>query len=64
MDVHAAGITSMYTATPKGAEKIFPFDLLPRHHPGEGMGVSERGLAQRITALKSFSPRHIHEQKI
>ena len=51
-------------ATRQGAEKIFPFDLLPRIIPAKEWEYLERGLAQRITALNLFLHDIYHEQKI
>ena len=54
----------MFMATRAGAEKIFPFDLLPRIIPAKEWEYLERGLAQRITALNLFLHDIYHEQKI
>ena len=54
----------MSMAIPQGAEKIFPFDLLPRIIPAKEWEYLERGLAQRITALNLFLHDIYHEQKI
>jgi uncharacterized circularly permuted ATP-grasp superfamily protein len=48
----------------QGAEKIFPFDLLPRIIPAKEWEFLQRGLAQRITALNLFLHDIYHEQKI
>jgi uncharacterized circularly permuted ATP-grasp superfamily protein len=48
----------------QGAEKIFPFDLLPRIIPATEWEYLERGLTQRITALNLFLHDIYHEQKI
>src|SRR5271170_717232 len=44
------GITFNVYGDAQGAEKIFPFDLLPRIIPSKEWEQIERGLAQRITA--------------
>ena len=58
------GITFNVYGDSAGAEKIFPFDLLPRVIPSKEWEMLERGLAQRITALNLFLHDIYHEQKI
>jgi uncharacterized circularly permuted ATP-grasp superfamily protein len=58
------GITFNVYGDAAGAEKIFPFDLLPRIIPANEWELLERGLAQRITALNLFLHDIYHEQKI
>lgn len=58
------GITFNVYGDSAGAEKIFPFDLLPRIIPASEWEKLERGLAQRITALNLFLHDVYHEQKI
>ena len=58
------GITFNVYGDSAGAEKIFPFDLLPRFIPAKEWKTLERGLAQRITALNLFLHDIYHEQKI
>ena len=58
------GITFNVYGDAQGAEKIFPFDLLPRIIPATEWEFLERGLAQRITALNLFLHDIYHEQKI
>ncbi|HEV2320136.1 MAG TPA: circularly permuted type 2 ATP-grasp protein, partial [Verrucomicrobiae bacterium] len=58
------GITFNVYGDAAGAEKIFPFDLLPRIIPAAEWEYLERGLAQRITALNLFVHDIYHEQKI
>ncbi len=58
------GITFNVYGDSAGAEKIFPFDLLPRIIPAGEWKMLERGLAQRITALNLFLHDIYHEQKI
>ena len=48
------GITFNVYGDAQGAEKIFPFDLLPRIIPATEWEFLERGLTQRITALNLF----------
>jgi uncharacterized circularly permuted ATP-grasp superfamily protein len=58
------GITFNVYGDAAGAEKIFPFDLLPRIIPAKEWEQIERGLKQRITALNLFLHDIYHEQKI
>jgi len=58
------GVTFNVYGDAQGAEKIFPFDLLPRIIPAKEWELLERGLTQRITALNLFLHDIYHEQKI
>ena len=58
------GVTFNVYGDSQGAEKIFPFDLLPRIIPAKEWEHLERGLAQRITALNLFLHDIYHDQKI
>ncbi|HVU08513.1 MAG TPA: circularly permuted type 2 ATP-grasp protein [Verrucomicrobiae bacterium] len=58
------GVTFNVYGDARGAEKIFPFDLIPRVIPAKEWEHIERGLAQRITALNLFLHDIYHEQKI
>ena len=58
------GITFNVYGDAAGAEKIFPFDMIPRIIPAKEWEYLERGLAQRITALNLFLHDIYHEQKI
>jgi len=58
------GVTFNVYGDAAGAEKIFPFDLLPRIIPASEWEFVERGLTQRITALNLFLHDIYHEQKI
>jgi uncharacterized circularly permuted ATP-grasp superfamily protein len=58
------GITFNVYGNSQGAERIFPFDLVPRVIPSSEWQLIERGLAQRITALNLFLHDIYHEQKI
>src|SRR5580658_706372 len=58
------GITFNVYGDAAGAEKIFPFDLLPRIIPPDEWAHIERGLTQRIQALNLFLHDIYHEQKI
>ena len=58
------GVTFNVYGDAAGAEKIFPFDLLPRIIPAKDWEHLERGLTQRITALNLFLQDIYHEQRI
>jgi uncharacterized circularly permuted ATP-grasp superfamily protein len=58
------GVTFNVYGDEQGAEKIFPFDMLPRIIPAKEWEFLERGLAQRITALNLFLHDIYHEQRI
>ena len=58
------GVTFNVYGDARGAEKIFPFDLVPRIIPASEWAYIERGLVQRITALNLFLHDIYHEQKI
>src|SRR5215467_9325137 len=58
------GITFNVYGDSKGAERIFPFDLVPRIIPACEWEQLERGLIQRITALNLFLHDIYHEQRI
>jgi uncharacterized circularly permuted ATP-grasp superfamily protein len=47
-----------------GAEKIFPFDMIPRIIPAAEWALLERGLAQRARALNLFIHDVYHAQRI
>jgi uncharacterized circularly permuted ATP-grasp superfamily protein len=58
------GITFTVYSDPRGVEKTFPFDLVPRIIPADEWDVIERGLIQRITALNLFCQDIYHQQRI
>jgi uncharacterized circularly permuted ATP-grasp superfamily protein len=58
------GITFNVYGDSAGAERIFPFDLIPRIVPAEEWSAIERGLKQRVQALNAFIDDIYHEQKI
>jgi uncharacterized circularly permuted ATP-grasp superfamily protein len=58
------GVTFTVYGDDQGTERIFPFDLMPRIIPQQGMGAVEAGLIQRITALNLFLNDVYHGQKI
>ena len=58
------GITFNVYGDARGAERIFPFDLVPRIIPAAEWERLEAGLVQRITALNRFLHDIYHEQHI
>src|SRR3954471_12272603 len=58
------GVTFNVYGDSRGAERIFPFDLMPRIIPAKEWELLERGLIQRITALNLFLHDIYHEQRI
>lgn len=58
------GITFTVYNDPRGVEKTFPFDLVPRIIPANEWDIIERGLTQRITALNLFCRDVYHDQRI
>jgi uncharacterized circularly permuted ATP-grasp superfamily protein len=58
------GVTFNVYGDSDGAERIFPFDLIPRIVRAEEWGWIERGLKQRIHALNEFIDDIYHDQKI
>lgn len=58
------GVTFNVYGDARGAERIFPFDLVPRIIPAKEWELLERGLTQRITALNLFLHDIYHHQRI
>jgi uncharacterized circularly permuted ATP-grasp superfamily protein len=58
------GITFNVYGDTAGAERIFPFDLIPRIIPAAEWDHIERGLQQRVHALNCFIDDIYHDQKI
>jgi uncharacterized circularly permuted ATP-grasp superfamily protein len=58
------GITFNVYGGEEAAERIFPFDILPRIVPGDEWATVEKGLQQRIHALNLFIDDIYHDQKI
>src|SRR5205807_132755 len=58
------GVTFSVYADEKGAEKIFPFCLLPRIVSASDWAHLERGLIQRVLALQAFLDDVYGEQRI
>src|SRR5471032_3069282 len=58
------GVTFNVYGDSQGAERIFPFDLVPRIIPAGEWEHIEAGLVQRITALNLFLHDIYHGQNI
>ena len=58
------GITFAVYGNEAGAEKIFPFDIIPRIVDGKEWQRVEAGLKQRIFALNAFIDDIYHDKKI
>jgi uncharacterized circularly permuted ATP-grasp superfamily protein len=58
------GITFNVYGHEAGAEKILPFDLVPRIVPAEDWAVLEKGLIQRTRALNLFIDDIYHRRRI
>jgi uncharacterized circularly permuted ATP-grasp superfamily protein len=58
------GITFAVYGSDEGAEKIFPFDIIPRIVEGEEWNRIESGLRQRIFALNAFLDDIYNERRI
>jgi uncharacterized circularly permuted ATP-grasp superfamily protein len=61
---HRLGITFAVNGDSGGAERLIPFDLIPRIIPAGEWEVLERGLVQRVAALNAFLGDIYHEQRI
>jgi uncharacterized circularly permuted ATP-grasp superfamily protein len=58
------GITFNVYGSDDGADKIFPFDIVPRILEAEEWNVIERGVKQRIVALNAFIADIYGKQRI
>ena len=58
------GITFNVYGDEAGAERIFPFDIVPRIVEASDWSFIERGLKQRVQALNYFIDDIYHDQKI
>jgi uncharacterized circularly permuted ATP-grasp superfamily protein len=58
------GVTFSVYSDARGAEKIFPFDLLPRLVAAADWADLEAGLVQRVAALEAFLDDVYGEQRI
>jgi uncharacterized circularly permuted ATP-grasp superfamily protein len=61
---HRVGITFTVYGEDASAERLIPFDLIPRILPAEDWRLLARGLAQRVKALNFFLHDIYHEQSI
>jgi uncharacterized circularly permuted ATP-grasp superfamily protein len=61
---HRVGITFAVYGQDEGAERLIPFDIVPRVLPLEEWMRLERGLKQRVSALNAFIHDIYHEQQI
>ena len=58
------GITFNVYGDQEGAERLIPFDLIPRILTAAEWATLERGLAQRVNALNAFLQDIYHDQRI
>ena len=58
------GVTFNVYGDNRGAERVFPFDVVPRVICGKEWAALEKGLHQRITALNCFLDDIYNEQRI
>ena len=61
---HRVGITFAVYGDEQGAERLIPFDTIPRIIPDAEWSVLDRGLKQRVTALNRFLHDIYHGQDI
>jgi uncharacterized circularly permuted ATP-grasp superfamily protein len=61
---HRVGITFAVYGDVQGAERLIPFDTIPRIIPQSEWTLLERGLTQRVTALNRFLHDIYHAQDI
>ncbi len=61
---HRVGITFAVYGQEEGAERLIPFDIVPRVLPLEEWVRLESGLKQRVHALNAFIHDIYHEQQI
>jgi uncharacterized circularly permuted ATP-grasp superfamily protein len=61
---HKVGITFAVYGQEEGAERLIPFDIVPRVLPLEEWIRLESGLKQRVQALNAFIHDIYHEQQI
>jgi uncharacterized circularly permuted ATP-grasp superfamily protein len=60
---HRVGITFAVYGQEEGAERLIPFDIVPRVLPPEEWVRLEAGLKQRVRALNAFIHDIYHEQQ-
>ena len=61
---HRVGITFAVYGQEEGAERLIPFDIVPRVLPTEEWVRLEAGLKQRVRALNAFIHDIYHDQQI
>jgi uncharacterized circularly permuted ATP-grasp superfamily protein len=61
---HRLGITFAVYGEDSGAERLIPFDIVPRILPADEWARLEAGLAQRVRALNAFIADIYHDQQI
>jgi uncharacterized circularly permuted ATP-grasp superfamily protein len=61
---HRVGITFAVYGDEAGAERLIPFDTIPRVIPRREWDMLERGLRQRVAALNRFLHDIYHRQEI
>src|SRR5438445_8314968 len=61
---HRVGITFAVYGEDSGAERLIPFDLVPRIISAEEWKQLDRGLKQRVQALNAFLRDIYHDQAI
>src|SRR6201994_3224201 len=61
---HRVGITFAVYGQEEGAERLIPFDIVPRVLPHEEWVKLEGGLKQRVRALNAFIHDIYHDQQI
>ena len=61
---HRVGITFAVYGEDEGAERLIPFDIVPRILPAAEWRTLEAGLRQRVRALNAFIHDVYHEQNI
>ena len=61
---HRVGITFNVYGDDGGAERLIPFDSVPRIIPASEWAMLERGIRQRVQALNAFLHDIYHQQYI
>lgn len=61
---HKLGITFAVYGEDAGAERLIPFDIIPRIFPKAEWSQLEKGLRQRVLALNMFLQDVYHDQRI
>lgn len=61
---HRVGITSAVSGEESGAERLIPFDIVPRIIPANESTILDRGLRPRVRALNAFQNDVYHDHAI